>query len=312
MAKRISLALFLASVFAATVHGQDAEVERQAGFELPALVRADTPSDESLGARAEGQLRIDESGCLRHGDRIVIWHHDTMLERTEDARIRLTDGYSGTVVYVGETFAMGGGYAGDRIPPRYAGQVPSECDGPFFVGGPVELPETRANFVPDPRYAVPANLPENYVPDSSTDQHMDTGPIAERIRREYASRLAGMYFEDGLFPRVVVRLTGEEPVDAELHATGGRYVAVEFETGANHTLGELLAAIERHTVITSVLPSSHARYVDERTGELVVAVDPGDETGLRKQGELAEALGVPVKVVEEERAVIGPARRGSD
>jgi len=313
MLKRILIVSLLASFFPLTVHGQEVGDERPpAAFELPVLLRAEAPSDETLGARAEEQLRIDEHGCLRHGDRIVIWHHDTTLERTEDARIRLTDGYTGTVVYVGETFAMGGGYSGDRVPPRYAGQLPAECGGPFFAGGPVQLPETRANFVPDPRYPAPANLPDDYVPDSSIEQHVDTGPIAERIRRDYAGRLAGMYFEDGLFPRVVVRLTGDAPIEAETYATGGRHVTVEFLTGAEHTLEELLAALARNNVIMEVLPSAHWRYVDERTGELVIAVEPGDEAGLFKTDELTEALGVPVRIVEGEPVIAGPARRDSD
>ncbi|WP_379993730.1 hypothetical protein [Devosia nitrariae] len=112
---------------------------------LPHFARAATPADASLNALAVGELRIDENNCLRHGDSVVIWHHDTTVERTDDGRIRLIDGFNGKAVYVGETIAMSGGHGTDILNWDGIGVAepapPDECTGSFWSGGPVNTAE---------------------------------------------------------------------------------------------------------------------------------------------------------------------------
>jgi hypothetical protein len=60
--------------------------------------------------------------------------------------------------------------------------------------------------------------------------------------------------------------------------------------------------------IAEALPTSHARYVDERTGEVVIAIAP-DPTLEAKRRALAGTLGVPVRIVVEEPVVPQPAIR---
>ncbi|WP_146148837.1 hypothetical protein [Pseudaminobacter soli (ex Li et al. 2025)] len=76
-------------------------------------------SDLELQALVQGRLEIDRNGCLRIGGEdgpFVIWHHDSRIERTNDGRIKITDGYSGNTAYVGDEIAMGGGQE-NRVPP---------------------------------------------------------------------------------------------------------------------------------------------------------------------------------------------------
>jgi len=77
---------------------------------------------------------VDGDGCLRVGEAgpFVIWHHDSRVERTDDGRIKITDGYSGNTAYVGDEIAMGGGQ-GNRVPPATGGkvEVPSNVTEPI-------------------------------------------------------------------------------------------------------------------------------------------------------------------------------------
>ncbi|RWX81445.1 hypothetical protein EPK99_03885 [Neorhizobium lilium] len=156
--------------------------------------------------------------------------------------------------------------------------------------------------------ARPANLPENYVAPSAGQLELATGPIIARVRDEYAGRLAGMFFERDQ-RRIVVRLTGAEPVAPETHRVGDGDFRVEFQPNAEHTFVELnRIMVTSDEKITEALPTAHARYVDERTGEVVIAIAP-DPTLETKRKILAGALGVPVRIIVEEPVVQQPAIR---
>lgn len=155
--------------------------------------------------------------------------------------------------------------------------------------------------------ARPANLPENYAAPTGEELELVTGPIAARLREQYGNRLAGLLIERDQ-RRIVVRLTGDEPVAPETHHVGDVELQVVFQPNAAHTVGELNQVITNSAEkIAEALPTAHARYVDERTGEVVIAVAPYPvmETGEA----LAEALGVPVRIVVEDPAVLQPAMR---
>jgi hypothetical protein len=135
--------LIALGLFAITVPLTTVSAEEKAYF--PHFARAALPAEAALNALAIAELRIDENNCLRHGDSAVIWHHDTVAERTDDNRTRIIDGFNGKAVYVGEVIAMaGGGGAGittwDGVniaqPPP-----PNECSGSIWSGGPVSTAE---------------------------------------------------------------------------------------------------------------------------------------------------------------------------
>lgn len=97
--------------------------------------------------------------------------------------------------------------------------------------------------------------------------------IVERIRTRYAHRLAGVYIEHEPTHRLVVRLTGFNPVRQEFHQFGADQLVVDYQLGAEHTFANLqkrfdqgFAGLKRH------LPELQSGYVDERTGQIVLEV----------------------------------------
>jgi hypothetical protein len=82
-----------------------------------------------------------------------------------------------------------------------------------------------------------------------------------------------------------------------------------FPGSQSAAVGELNQVItNRAGKIAEALPTAHVRYVDEGTGEVVIAValEPVMET---KREALAEALGVPVRIGVEDPTVPQPAMR---
>ncbi len=122
----------------------------------------------------------------------------------------------------------------------------------------------------------------------------------DAIARELADRLAGISIEHRPDYRIVVLLTGPEPV-ADRTAAG---VPVVFKTGAKATHAEAVAAMRRHLIdFRSELPGARGAGYDQRTGEVVLLVTPADATklGVDAIRALAEEIsGVPVRVVINE------------
>ncbi|MBI7467572.1 S1 family peptidase [Pseudomonas aeruginosa] len=156
-----------------------------------------------------------------------------------------------------------------------------------------------------PAFATDAPRPAGYPQEqgASVEQQADIGPLVERLRTEYGKRLAGLYFEEP--DRLVVRLTGEKPVEAQTHRIGAQQLEVVFRPGAAHTYAQLAEALEKSDRdIDRLLPETHGRYVDEKTGEVVVAVRPGTSVTDKQRAELEKAIGAPVRVELEEPAVL--------
>ncbi|AYW43071.1 TPA: hypothetical protein L6A07_33600 [Pseudomonas aeruginosa] len=132
----------------------------------------------------------------------------------------------------------------------------------------------------------------------------DAGPLVERLRAQYGKRLAGLYFEK--YPdRLVVRLTGENPVKTQIRRIGAQRVEVVFLPGAAHTYAQLTETLEkRGSEIDRLLPGAHGRYVDERTGEVVIAVQPDATVADAQRAELEKAIGAPVRIEVAEPAVL--------
>jgi len=123
----------------------------------------------------------------------------------------------------------------------------------------------------------------------------------DRIREVYRARLAGISIEHSPEYRIVVLLTGEEPVPEQGLLAGGMSVPIVFRAGAGATHDALVGAIRAHqAAIASLYPSARGMGVDGRTGELVVMIEPADAQVYGGPAAMDEALetmtGVPVRV----------------
>jgi hypothetical protein len=175
------------------------------------------------------------------------------------------------------------------------------------------IPEAIADTAARPAQARPAGLPETYVPAiPAHEMEPDTGPLSAALQERFRDRIAGIYIEREPDFHVVVRLTGNRDAGTLQYQLGEDRVRVEIQTGAPHTVDQLLAAFEQRETITRFLPNGYGGYVDERTGDLVLTVDIGNKTAVGSEAVLSEALGVPVRIITEERAIVGPALRQTE
>ena len=122
----------------------------------------------------------------------------------------------------------------------------------------------------------------------------------DAIAKEFAARLAGISIEHSPEYRIVVLLTGSEPV-ADRSSAG---VPIVFRTGARATRAEAIMALRKHLIeLRSELPGARGAGYDQRTGEVVLLVTSADAQrfGLDAIRARAEQLGgVPVRVVVNE------------
>jgi hypothetical protein len=129
------------------------------------------------------------------------------------------------------------------------------------------------------------------------DAQQRSAAATEAIAREFADRLAGIAIEQAPEYRIVVLLTGSEPVP-DRTAAG---VPVVFRTGAKATHAEAVMAMRRHLIdFRSALPGARGAGYDQRTGEVVLLVTPADAARLGADAIRARAekiSGVPVRVV---------------
>ncbi len=122
----------------------------------------------------------------------------------------------------------------------------------------------------------------------------------DAIAREFADRLAGIAIEHSPEFRIVVLLTGDDPVATR--ASEG--VPIVFRTGAKATHAEALAALRKHLIdLRTGLPNGRGAGYDQRTGEVVLLVTSADaerfgSEAIRARAE--EVGGVPVRVVVNE------------
>ena len=125
----------------------------------------------------------------------------------------------------------------------------------------------------------------------------DSVAATDGIAKEFADRLAGISIEHAPEYRIVVLLTGTEPV-ADRTAAG---VPIVFRTGAKATHAQAVDAMRKHLIdLRSELPGARGAGYDQRTGEVVLLVTPEDAArfgidAIRARAE--EVSGVPVRVV---------------
>ena len=121
----------------------------------------------------------------------------------------------------------------------------------------------------------------------------------DAIAREFADRLAGISIEHTPDYRIVVLLTGSDPVP-DRTAAG---VPITFRTGAKATHAQAVAAMRRHLIdFRDELPGARGAGYDQRTGEVVLLVTPANAShfGVSAIQARAEQLsGVPVRVMTD-------------
>jgi hypothetical protein len=122
----------------------------------------------------------------------------------------------------------------------------------------------------------------------------------DAIGREFSDRLAGIAIEHAPAYRIVVLLTGDQPV-ADRSADG---VPIVFRTGAKGTHAQAIDALRKHLIdLRSDLPNARGAGYDQRTGEVVLLVTraDADKFGLDAIRSRAEHVsGVPVRVTINE------------
>ena len=124
----------------------------------------------------------------------------------------------------------------------------------------------------------------------------DSVAATDSIAREFADRLAGISIEHVPEYRIVVLLTGPEPVP-DRSAAG---VPIIFRVGAKASHAEAVAAMRRHLIdFRSELPGERGAGYDQRTGEVVLLITPAEaaQLGIDAIHARAEQLsGVPVRI----------------
>jgi streptogrisin C len=141
----------------------------------------------------------------------------------------------------------------------------------------------------------------------------DSVAATDAIAREFSGRLAGISIDHAPIYRIVVLLTGTDPVPAR-SAAG---ISIVFKTGAKATHAQAIAALKQHLIdLRADLPGARGAGYDQRTGDVVLLVTPEDAQrfGLDAIREHAEQVsGVAVRVVvnnldEDNLAVEGGER----
>ncbi|MDP1027304.1 hypothetical protein Q5H91_08775 [Sphingomonas sp. KR1UV-12] len=121
----------------------------------------------------------------------------------------------------------------------------------------------------------------------------------DALAAEFRDRLAGIAIEQEPY-RIVVLLTGIDPVAPRIVPAGGMTVPVIFRTGALATRAQLVAAIATHQAeIRAALRRPPGIGVDPRSGQLVVMASPADlvaEDAVALADRMAAIAGVPVRI----------------
>jgi len=145
------------------------------------------------------------------------------------------------------------------------------------------------------------------LPDAERRLRAQEASVAatDALREEFASRLAGIAVEHSPDFRIVVLLTGAEPVPDRAIRAAGYPIPVQFRTGAPVSQAALVVALtSRRTALDAALPMARGLGVDPRTGRLVVVVSAANARrhGIGSIIAAAEAAaGVPARVLVAER-----------
>jgi streptogrisin C len=124
-------------------------------------------------------------------------------------------------------------------------------------------------------------------------------PVTDAIAEQYRDRLAGIAIEHRPAYRILVSLTGADPVATRSVTAGGIAVPIVFRTGARVTREKVIWAMTYHqAAIRAALRTPPGMGLDPRSGELVVIIGSKDAPeGVAALDRRLEAIaGVPVQV----------------
>ncbi|MGW8281009.1 hypothetical protein ACWGK7_16120 [Sphingomonas aurantiaca] len=128
----------------------------------------------------------------------------------------------------------------------------------------------------------------------------DSVAVTDRLRETYRDRWAGVVIEHRPSYRIVILLTGTDPVADQSIVAGGIDVPIVFRTGAAMNRTGMLAVIAAHQAqIRAALPHPPGLGIDPRTGALVVMISGRDAERDRDgavQAQIAAMTGVPVQI----------------
>lgn len=118
------------------------------------------------------------------------------------------------------------------------------------------------------------------------------------LRREFQSRLAGIYLAHQPDQHMVVRLVGPVTVPPRVIRTEQGDLPVVFHEGQTHTLAELESIVLEFSDELRSIPGIQGFGVDQKTGEIVLDVaapENQEEIYERKKTSLEKVLGAPVR-----------------
>jgi hypothetical protein len=199
------------------------------------------------------------------------------------------------------------GIAGSFAPA--VAQVPAAAPAPHIQTGIEALAQDAAEYARQNGVALDEAMRRLRAQEESV-------AATDRIQETYRDRLAGISIEHHPAYRIVVLLTGSEPVADQQVFAGGMNVPIQFRTGAAATREQVIAMIKLHQAeIRAALPHPPGLGMDPRTGELVVTMRGTDADSYgpgELESRLAALTGVPVRIRSLERdlnlAVEGGAR----
>ncbi|MFC3219705.1 hypothetical protein ACFOEZ_11810 [Tianweitania populi] len=140
--------------------------------------------------------------------------------------------------------------------------------------------------------------------------------LVRELRETYAARLAGLFWDqkEGEHSRMVLRLTGDEPVEDRKSEVCGEPLTVAFVTGQTHTREELQKLhVDNLNWLRGKFPGLQGTYADERTGQIVLEIyqPEAEEIDLEALRQEAESrLDAPLRVeMTTAKVVVGPGLR---
>ncbi len=135
----------------------------------------------------------------------------------------------------------------------------------------------------------------------------DSIAATDALRETYRDRWAGIVVEHVPAYRIVILLTGSDPVADQSIMAGVIVVPIVFRTGATVNRATMLTKIATYQAqIRAALPHPPGLGIDQRTGALLVMIS-GRDAELDRDGSLRARLeamtGVPVRI----QAIDGPS-----
>jgi len=92
-------------------------------------------TDECMYELLSDKLIIDDNGCLRANNYLLVWPYDFSIS-TEEGVIQVIDDAGKPVAHVGNKYNIsgGGGEMSNELISKYSAQLPSDrCPGPYFI-----------------------------------------------------------------------------------------------------------------------------------------------------------------------------------